>query len=145
MAIAAGKTDTLFMNGRYSLSLPIDLKRDAEEAAQRQGVSLNQLILWSLAEKVTALKSKIDDPNFPDITYKLDLDNQLVPIIKGKGIRVQTLVIAFYDWKESAAKISQQYDLPQKSVKQALSFYEAHKKAVDALIESNSEGEPASV
>jgi predicted HicB family RNase H-like nuclease len=43
------------MNGRYSLNLPIDLKQDAEEAAQRQGVSLNQLILWSLAEKVTAL------------------------------------------------------------------------------------------
>jgi uncharacterized protein (DUF433 family) len=130
------------MNGRYSLNLPIDLKQDAEEAAQRQGVSLNQLILWSLAEKVTALKSKIDDPNFPEIIYKLDLDNQLVPIIKGKGIRVQTLVIAFYDWKETVAEISQQYELPQKTVKQALSFYEAHKKVLDALIESNSEGEP---
>jgi uncharacterized protein (DUF433 family) len=130
------------MNGRYSLNLPVDLKHDAEQVAQRQGVSLNQLILWSLAEKVTTLKSKIDDPNFPDITYKLDSDNQLVPIIKGKGIRVQTLMIAFYNWKESVAEISQQYDLPQKTVKQALSFYEAHKKVVDALIESNSEGEP---
>jgi len=130
------------MNGRYSLNLPVDLKQDAEQVAQRQGVSLNQLILWSLAEKVTTLKSKIDDPNFPDITYKLDSDNQLVPIIKGKGIRVQTLMIAFYNWKESVAEISQQYDLPQKTVKQALSFYEAHKKVVDALIESNSEGEP---
>ena len=130
------------MNGRYSLNLPVDLKHDAEQVAERQGVSLNQLILWSLAEKVTTLKSKIDDPNFPDITYKLDSDNQLVPIIKGKGIRVQTLMIAFYNWKESVAEISQQYDLPQKTVKQALSFYEAHKKVVDALIESNSEGEP---
>jgi len=130
------------MNGRYSLNLPVDLKHDAEQVAERQGVSLNQLILWSLAEKVTTLKSKIDDPNFPDITYKLDSDNQLVPIIKGKGIRVQTLMIAYYNWKESVAEISQQYDLPQKTVKQALSFYEAHKKAMDALIESNSEGEP---
>lgn len=130
------------MNGRYSLNLPVDLKHDAEQVAQRQGVSLNQLILWSLAEKVTTLKSKIDDPNFPDITYKLDSDNQLVPIIKGKGIRVQTLMIAYYNWKESVVEISQQYDLPQKTVKQALSFYEAHKKVVDALIESNSEGEP---
>lgn len=130
------------MNGRYSLNLPVDLKHDAEQVAERQGVSLNQLILWSLAEKVTTLKSKIDDPNFPDITYKLDSDNQLVPIIKGKGIRVQTLMIAYYNWKESVAEISQQYDLPQKTVKQALSFYEAHKKVVDALIESNSEGEP---
>lgn len=130
------------MNGRYSLNLPVDLKQDAEQMAERQGVSLNQLILWSLAEKVTELKSKIDDPNFPDITYKLDSDNQLVPYIKGKGIRVQTLVIAFAEWKELAAELSRQYDLPQKMVKQALSFYEAHKKVVDALIDSNSEAEP---
>lgn len=130
------------MNGRYSLNLPVDLKQDAEQMAERQGVSLNQLILWSLAEKVTALKSKIDDPNFPDITYKLDSDNQLVPYVKGKGIRVQTLVIASYEWKESAAELSSQYDLPQKTVKQALSFYEAHKKVVDALIDANSEAEP---
>jgi uncharacterized protein (DUF433 family) len=131
------------MNGRYSLNLPLDLKQDAEQIAERQGVSLNQLILWSLAEKVTALKSKIDDPNFPDITYKLDVDNHPVPVIKGKGIRVQTLVIAFYDWKESVAEISKQYDLPTKTVKQALSFYEMHKKAVDSLIDSNTEAEPA--
>ncbi len=130
------------MNGRYSLNLPVDLKQDAEEIAKRQGVSLNQLILWSLAEKVTALKSKIDDPNFPEITYKLDSDNQLVPYVKGKGIRVQTLVIAFYEWKESAAEISRQYDLPLKMVKQALAFYEAHKILVDGLIDSNSEAEP---
>ncbi len=102
------------MNGRYSLNLPVDLKQDAEQMAERQGISLNQLILWSLAEKVTALKSKLDDPNFPDITYKLDADNQLVPYIKGKGIRVQTLVIAFYEWKEPAAELSRQYDLPLK-------------------------------
>jgi uncharacterized protein (DUF433 family) len=92
---------------------------------------------------VTSLKSKIDDPNFPDITYKLDAGNQLVPIIKGKGIRVQTLVIAFYDWKESVAEISQQYDLPKKTVKQGLSFYEVHKKGMDALIDSNNEAEPS--
>ena len=130
------------MNGRYSLNLPVDLKQDAEEIAERQGISLNQLILWSLAEKVTALKSKIDDPNFPDVAYKLDSDNQLVPYIKGKGIRVQTLVIAFYEWKESVTELSRQYDLPQKTVKQALAFYEAHKKIVDGLIDVNTEVEP---
>jgi len=131
------------MNGRYSLNLPIDLKQDAEQIAERQGVSLNQLILWSLAEKVTELKSKIDDPNFPDITLILDSDNELVPFVKGKGIRVQTLVIAFYEWNESVPELSRQYDLPQKTVKQVLAFYERHKKVVDALIDSNSEAEPA--
>ena len=44
------------MSGRYSLNLPVDLKRDAEQVAEQHGISLNQLILWSLAEKVTTLK-----------------------------------------------------------------------------------------
>jgi len=129
------------MNGRYSLNLPIGLKQDAEQMAEQQGVSLNQLILWSLAEKVTSLKSKIDDPDFPSITYKLDFDKQVVPIIKGKGIRVQTIVIAFHDWHESIAEIADQYDLPIKLVKEVLAYYDAHKKAVDVLIESNAEPE----
>jgi uncharacterized protein (DUF433 family) len=130
------------MNGRYSLNLPVDLKHEAEEVAEQQGVSLNQLILWSLAEKVTSLKSKLDDPNFPDITYKLDTGSQLVPFIKGKGIRVQTVVVAHYHWKESIEDIAAQYELPQRSIKEALSFYNAHKTAVDALIQSNDEISP---
>jgi uncharacterized protein (DUF433 family) len=127
------------MSGRYSLNLPVDLKQEAEEVAEQQGVSLNQLILWSLSEKVTSLKSKIDDPNFPSVTYKLDSTNQLVPIIKGAGIRVQTIVIAFHDWHETIPNIARQYSLTEKTVKEVLSFYAAHKKAVDALIESNNE------
>jgi len=41
---------------RYPLNLPVNLKQAAEEAAREQGVSLNQLVLWSLAEKVSELK-----------------------------------------------------------------------------------------
>lgn len=130
------------MNGRYSLNLPVDLKHDAEEVAGQQGVSLNQLILWSLAEKVTALKTKLDDPNFPGITYKLDTGNQPVPFIKGKGIRVQTVVVAHHNWNESIEDIATQYELSQKSIKEALSFYDAHKTTVDALIQSNDEISP---
>lgn len=125
------------MSGRYSLNLPVDLKREAEQVAEQQGISLNQLILWSLAEKVTTLKSKLDDPGFPSITYKLDTENQPVPIIRGKGIRVQTIVVAFHRWQESVADIARQYDLSQSIVKEALSFYQAHKSVVDALINEN--------
>jgi uncharacterized protein (DUF433 family) len=125
------------MNGRYSLNLPVDLKREAEQVAEEQGISLNQLILWSLTEKVTALKGKLDDPHFPAITYKLDTENQLVPILRSRGIRVQTIVIAFYRWKESEQEIARQYDLPPSLVKEALSFYLAHKMAVDALLDEN--------
>jgi hypothetical protein len=40
---------------RYALNLPDALKRDAELLAKEQDVSLNQFILWSVAEKVGAL------------------------------------------------------------------------------------------
>jgi uncharacterized protein (DUF433 family) len=129
------------MSGRYALNLPVDLKQDAEQVAQQQGISLNQLILWSLAEKVTALKSKMDDPQFPDITYKMDAQGYPVPILRGKGLRVQTIVIAANVWNEPAMEIAQEYDLSERLVKEALSFYEAHKKMLDALIELNDEAE----
>ena len=66
-----------------------------------------------------------------------------MPIIRSKGIRVQTIVIAFHRWNESVAEIAKQYDLPQLAVKESLSFYLAHKTAVDSLINDNNalEGE----
>ena len=94
------------MSGRYPLNLPVDLKQEAELVAQQQGISLNQLILWSLAEKVTALKSKLDDPKFPDITYKMDTESYPVPVLRGRGLRVQTIVISANVWNESAAEIA---------------------------------------
>jgi predicted HicB family RNase H-like nuclease len=55
---------------RYSLNLPVNLKREAEELASRQGISLNQFIMWSVSEKVASLRQELDDPNFPGITYR---------------------------------------------------------------------------
>lgn len=133
------------MSGRYSLNLPVDLKRDAEKIAKQQGVSLNQLILWSLTEKVASLKTILDDANFPAITYKLDTENQPVPILRSRGIRVQTIVIAADHWKESEEEIAKQYDLPVMVVKEALSFYQAHKTTIDALIKENNDLEDAHV
>lgn len=125
------------MNGRYSLNLPVDLKQEAELIAEQQKISLNQLILWSLTEKVTSLKGKLDDPDFPSVSYKRDTTNQLIPIIRGRGIRVQTIVLAANYWKESVADICKQYDLSKKMVEDALGFYAAHRQTVDALIAEN--------
>ncbi|MCX6053793.1 MAG: DUF433 domain-containing protein [Chloroflexi bacterium] len=125
------------MNGRYSLNLPVDLKQEAEQVAKQQKISLNQLILWSLAEKVTLLKGNLNDPEFSSISYQRDTTNQLVPGIRGKGIRVQTIVIASKQWKETDRDICEQYDLSKKMVEDALGFYAAHKNVVDALIAEN--------
>jgi len=125
------------MNSRYSLNLPSELKREAERLAKRQGISLNQFILWSVAEKVGSLKSSLDDPEFPNITYRRGGAGVPAPVIKGTGIRVQTLVIAHRDWEETEAHIADQYDLPENVVREALSFYKAHKAEIDGLIQQN--------
>lgn len=122
------------MPARYPLNLPIELKREAEDAAKKQGVSLNQFILWSVSEKVTALKAGLDNPRFPNITYRRGASGIPVPILRGTGIRVQTIATAHHRWGESAEKIAEEYDLPESVVSEALDFYTAHKEEIDLHI-----------
>ena len=42
MCYNTSKVDS--MNGRYSLNLPVDLKQDAEQMAERQGISLEPIV-----------------------------------------------------------------------------------------------------
>ncbi len=126
------------MSGRYAVNLPLELKKEAEALAKQQGVSLNQFILWSVAEKVSALKAGMDDPEFPGITYRRGASGVPTPVLRGTGIRVQTIVISNKDWNESPAEIADQYNLPAGQIKEALSFYQAHQAEVDLLIQADS-------
>jgi HicB family len=54
---------------RYALNLPAELKKEAELLAERQGISLNQFILWSVAEKVGALRQGLEDPDILNLAY----------------------------------------------------------------------------
>jgi len=119
---------------RYPLTLPAQLKSDAERLADEQGISLNQFILWSVAEKVGALHAGLDDPNFPNITYRRGASGQLMPVLRGTGVRVQTIVIAAQDWKLSPSRIAEEYELSESRVEEALSFYNEHHAEVDANI-----------
>lgn len=119
------------MPARYPLNLPIELKREAEEAAKKQGVSLNQFILWSVSEKVTALKAGLDDPDFPNITYHRGASGIPVPVLRGTGIRVQTIAVAHHRWGETEEKIATQYDLLEQVVSEALNFYNAHTEEIE--------------
>jgi uncharacterized protein (DUF433 family) len=127
---------------RYALNLPTELKREAEELAHKQGVSLNQFILWSVSEKVGALKQALDDPNFPGITYRRGASGIPTPVMRGTGIRVQTMVGAARSWGMSPPEIADQYDLPESQVREALAFYEAHRIEIDAAIASEAALEP---
>ncbi|MCC7353966.1 MAG: DUF433 domain-containing protein [Anaerolineae bacterium] len=119
---------------RYSLSLPTQLKQQAEKWAAEQGISLNQFVLWAVAEKVGSLSQQLDDPAFLHVTYRRGASGQPVPVLRGTGIRVQTIVVATQQWALSPAQIAVEYDLTEAQVNNALAFYAAHRAEIDAAI-----------
>lgn len=121
---------------RYPLNLPTSLKQEAEKWAASQGVSLNQFILWAVAEKVGSLQHELDDPSFPHITYRRTASGQVTPVLRGIGVRVRTVVVAADRWGMSPAQIAAEYDLTEMQVKEAMAFYAAHRSQIDASIEA---------
>lgn len=119
---------------RYPLNLPQQLKQEAESWAQRQGVSLNQFILWATAEKVGALNQQLDDSQFPQLTYRRGASGMPTAIIRGTGIRVQTIVIAHEQWEMTPADIAEQYGLSVRQIEEALAFFAAHQAEIENQI-----------
>ena len=119
---------------RYPLNLPPELHQEAARLAQRQGISLNQFILWSVAEKVGELRHSLDDPAFPRLTYRRGAAGQPTPVIRGTGIRVQTIVVAAQDWGMPPAEIASEFGLTEQQVKECLAFYEARRDEIDRSI-----------
>lgn len=117
---------------RYSLNLPQQLKQSAEEWAARQGVSLNQFILWAVSEKVGSLDQKLDDPAFPNITYRRGASGIPTAVLRGTGIRVQTIAVANTVWDMPPKAIADDYDLTLKQVEEALAFYAAHQAEIES-------------
>jgi len=117
--------------GRYALNLPMELKHNAEQLATAQGVSLNQFILWAVAEKVGGLQQRLDDPAFPHITYRRGASGQPTPMVRGSGIRVQTLVVAHRQWQMTPAQVAAEYGLMEARVGEALAFYRTHQAEID--------------
>lgn len=116
------------------LHLPAFLQEEARDLAQRQGVSLDQFIVWAVAEKVGELRQSLDDPRFPQVTYRRGAAGRPTPVVRGTGIRVQTLAISAKDWQMPPAEIAESYDLTEEQVEGALAFYEAHRGEIEAAI-----------
>ena len=121
---------------RYPLNLPIQLKKEAEQWAASQGISLNQFIMWSVAEKVGALRQDLNDPDFPRVTYRRGAAAVPTPVLRGTGIRVQTVVVAVRQWGLTPEQVAAEYDLTESQVEEALAFYEAHRAEIDAAMEA---------
>ena len=119
---------------RYSLNLPQQLKQEAEHWAAKQEVSLNQFILWAVAEKVGECKQQLDDPAFPKITYRRRAGGPPAPVLRGTGIRVQTVVVAARDWRLQPAEIAAEYGIGETQVKEALAFYRLHTQEIDTAL-----------
>ena len=123
---------------RYALNLPIDLKQEAEALAKKQGVSLNQFIMWSVSEKVATMRNELDDPNFPLITYRRGGSGIPRPVIRGTAIHVQTLIL-WIRFGETPQKVAENYDLDIKQVQEAQAFYKVHKTEIDENIKEERE------
>ncbi len=121
--------------GRYALNLPTQLKHDAEEWAARQGVSLNQFVLWAVAEKVGELRQGLDDPKHPHVTYRRGAAGDVEPVVRGTRIHVKFLHVMYHTWGLAPEEIAQHYDmLTLVQVKDALAFAEEHRAEIEASL-----------
>jgi uncharacterized protein (DUF433 family) len=86
------------------------------------------------------LLQDLNDPNFPNITYRRGASGSLSPVLRGTGIRVQTIALA--SQSNTPAAIAGDYDLSPIQVQEALAFYEAHRVEIDAHIQAEAVLEP---
>ncbi|MGH8055727.1 MAG: DUF433 domain-containing protein [Candidatus Entotheonellia bacterium] len=80
------------------------------------------------------MKQQLDDPIFPHITYRRGASGQPVAVLRGTGLRVQTVVVAAHVWGLTPAQIASEYDLTEPQVHETLAFYDAHRRDIDVAI-----------
>ncbi|MEZ2226645.1 MULTISPECIES: DUF433 domain-containing protein [unclassified Microcoleus] len=129
----------------HTLNLPIQLQQEAEKLAALQGISLDGFILWAVAEKVATLNQRNDDRAFPEITYVRGASGELIPVLRGTRLRVQTVIIAAQKWGFSPNQIADEYDISEAQINEVLAFYAAHSQEIDASIATEQIIEAANV
>jgi len=77
--------------------------------------------------------------DFPGITYRRGTAGSSYPVLRGMGIRVQTIVMAAE--QRTIAEIAEDYDLTEAQVREAQNFYEIHRVEIDAYIQEESQME----
>lgn len=86
-----------------------------------------------------------DDRTFPQITYVRGASGQLIPVLRGTRLRVQTAVIPAKKWALSPNQIAAEYDLSEAQVNDVFAFYAAHSQEIDASIAAEQIIEAANV
>ena len=116
------------------MNLPQQLEQEATQLAEQQGISLNEFILWAVAEKVGALKQQLAVSGFAEIGLQVGASGLPTFVIQGTRIRVQTIVIASDHWQLAPSQIAAEYELTEAQVQSALGFYAIHRAEIDAQI-----------
>ncbi|MGD1858168.1 MAG: DUF433 domain-containing protein [Leptolyngbyaceae cyanobacterium] len=112
-----------------------ELQEQVLQLPLKERWQLVQRLLGSIQQETTGADlSLADAQTFPQLQYRTGTSGQTNVSIKGKGIRVQTIVVANTDWNWDANKIAEEYDLSTTQVLEALRFYEAHKTEIDDAI-----------
>lgn len=65
----------------------------------------------------------LDDSRFPSTIYRYGASDVATPVLRGTGLRVQTLVIDINQTGMTPAQVAVEYDLPEARVVEALAFY----------------------
>jgi uncharacterized protein (DUF433 family) len=76
----------------------------------------------------------LDDPAFPHITYRRGAGGLPTPVLRGTGIRVQSVAVAAQDWGLSPEEVAAAYGVTQAQVKDALAFYRAHREEIETSL-----------
>ena len=83
---------------------------------------------------MTSHHQQLDDPAFPQIHYRRGRARHPIPVLRGTGIRVQTLVVAARRWGVAPQQIAAEYGLSEAQVHEALAFYTAHQQELDLAL-----------
>jgi uncharacterized protein (DUF433 family) len=100
---------------------------------QAVGMVNDHLVSCFRYDEVKALTSTnqhLDDPQFPQIPYRRGVSGVPTAVIRGTGIRVQAVAIAYKQWEMSASAIAEQYGLSVKQIEEALAFFAAHRAEI---------------
>lgn len=119
---------------QYSLNLPPKLQEEAEKYATDLGITLDNLIIWAITEKIGSLKQNLEDNNFPDIIYSRNQEGKIIPRLRGTNIQVKTLVVAVKNWQLTPQKVADEYGISEEQVNNIMAFYEQHRQEIDTAI-----------
>ena len=96
---------------------------------------VREVVIQTLEEMRHAGELPLDDPKFPLITYvRGSVSDYVLPVIRGTRIRVQTVAMAVNKHKEKPEEFAENYGIGVNQVREALGFYDAHKKEIDENI-----------